>query len=320
MRKFVWVAALVGLTGGCGYVGEPLPPSLKVPVRVQDLRAVEFGDHVFIAFTAPALSTDGVTLKDLEGAELRVGPGGPNFQMDPWLAAATSVRIPVAQPGPVTSTIPAAPWENREVVLAVRVTGPRHRASDWSNLATLTVVPPVARPQDLQTKATAGGVELTWRSPETLFHIFRQGPDDKTAQLFSTAEKPEYTDPSAQFGKTYRYSVQAMRGSAQSEVAEAPPITPVDTFPPAIPSGLTAIAGAGSIQLAWERNLESDLKGYFIYRSVDNGPFEKLAEADTPTYSDSTVQKGKQYRYAISAFDQSGNESARCAPQEVTPQ
>ena len=159
---------------------------------------------------------------------------------------------------------------------------------------------------------------MTWESPETLFQIFRRGPEDKTAQPLSTAEKPEYLDPSTQYGKTYEYSVQALRGTAQSEVAVAPPITPVDTFPPAVPSGLTGIAGAGSIQLAWERNLEPDLKGYFIYRSVDNGPFVKLGETDTPTYSDTAVQSGKQYRYAISAIDQSGNESARCAPQEVT--
>ncbi|MGH9666032.1 MAG: fibronectin type III domain-containing protein, partial [Bryobacteraceae bacterium] len=208
----------------------------------------------------------------------------------------------------------------REVTVAVRVTGPRHRPSDWSNLATLKVVPPVARPANLQVKATAKGVELTWQSPETLFKVFRQGPDDKAPQPLSTAEKPEYTDPSAQYGKTYAYSVQAIHGVAQSEIATAPPITPADTFPPEVPSGLTGVAGAGSVQLAWERNLEADFKGYSIYRSADDGPFVKVGETNTPTYSDTTVQPGKHYRYTVSAIDQSGNESAQCAPQEVTPQ
>jgi hypothetical protein len=320
MRNFVCVAALAAFLGGCGYPGEPLPPSLKIPLPVQDLRVVEFGDRLVAAFTAPALSTDGVTLTVLEGAELRVGPGAKDFQLDRWLAGTTAVPISVSQPGAVTTSVPVASWINREVVMAVRVTGPKRHASDWSNLAVIQVVPPVARPANLQAKATAAGVELTWQSPETRFQVFRQGPGDKSPQPLSTAEKPEYTDPSAQYGKTYAYSVQAIRGTAQSEVAAAPPITPADKFSPEAPSGLTGIAGAGSVQLAWERNLESDLKGYFVYRSVDNGPFVKLGETDTPAYSDATVQTGKQYRYAVSAVDQSGNESAQCPPQEVTLQ
>jgi len=320
MRTFVCVLAMAAALGGCGYIAEPLPPSLNIPVRVQDLRAVEYGDKLIVAFTAPPLSTDGVAMKRLKSAELRIGPGAQNFDFNRWLTGTQRIEVPLSVPGPITTNIPAAPWVNKEVVIAVRVTGPKGHSSDWSNLSVVQVVPPVLAPANLQVKATAKGVELTWKSPETLFKVFRLGPGDATPQPLSTTEKPEYLDPSAEYGKTYRYSVQALRGTALSEVTQAPPITPTDVFPPEVPAGLTGIAGAGSIQLAWERNLEPDLKGYYIYRSVDNGPFVKIAETDTPTYSDRDVQPGKIYRYEVSAFDQVGNESARCAPQEVAMQ
>ena len=33
--------------------------------------------------------------------------------------------------------------------------------------------------------------------------------------------------------------------------------------------------------------------------------------AEAPSYSDKQVESGKQYRYAVSAFDKTGNESKR---------
>ena len=43
----------------------------------------------------------------------------------------------------------------------------------------------------------------------------------------------------------------------------------MDTFPPAVPVGLMAVAGVNSIELAWQRNTEDDFAGYQVYRSTD---------------------------------------------------
>ncbi len=52
-------------------------------------------------------------------------------------------------------------------------------------------------------------------------------------------------------------------------MAEATPITPVDTFAPAVPGAVTAVAGVNTIELlAWTRNGEPDFKGYNVYRSL----------------------------------------------------
>jgi hypothetical protein len=312
--------ALAIALAGCGYPGEPKPPSLSVPLRVSDLQATEYGDKVIVTFTIPALATDGLALTRVNGVELRVGPGVKPFDMARWLDSARPIEIPATKPGRVTPDIPAREWVGKEILLAVRVIGPKRRSSEWSNLGIVQVVEPLGRPAGLQPAATAKGVQLTWQSPEASFQVFRQGPEDKTLQPLERTQKPEYLDPAAEYGKTYLYSVQAFRDKAQSEASETVSITPADTFAPDVPAGLTAIAGASSIQLAWERNVEPDFKGYRIYRSVDGGPFAMITQVDTPTYSDRDVQTGKQYRYAISSIDQVGNESERTAAVEAALQ
>ena len=72
------------------------------------------------------------------------------------------------------------------------------------------------------------------------------------------------------------------------------------------------------MELAWDRDTEPDLKGYRIYRS-ENGGFQPLGGiVETPSFSDKSVQSGKKYRYAVSAIDQTGNESAKSEAVEVT--
>jgi fibronectin type 3 domain-containing protein len=116
--------------------------------------------------------------------------------------------------------------------------------------------------------------------------------------------------------------VQAISGELlQSEVTDAQSITPTDVFPPAVPVGLSAVPAASSIELAWERNTESDFAGYNVYRSLEAGPFEKVgALINAPTYSDRQVESGKRYRYAISSVDQIGNESERSSIVDITAQ
>ena len=90
--------------------------------------------------------------------------------------------------------------------------------------------------------------------------------------------------------------------------------------PPAPPAGLNAATAPNSIEISWEGNTEPDLAGYRVYRSTGAGPFEKIGDLVVPSYSDRAVEHGKTYRYAVSAIDKSGNESARSGPVEATLQ
>jgi fibronectin type 3 domain-containing protein len=109
-------------------------------------------------------------------------------------------------------------------------------------------------------------------------------------------------------------TVPAGAAVAESELSAPITITPHDTFAPAPPSGIRAIAAPQSVELTWERNTEADLAGYRLYRATGDGAFEKLKDlVQVPAYSDKKVDTGKTYRYQISAVDQAGNESGRSA-------
>lgn len=93
-------------------------------------------------------------------------------------------------------------------------------------------------------------------------------------------------------------------------------LTPADTFPPAAPTSLAAIAGEGVISLIWDANTETDLAGYLVLRG--DAPGDTL-RAITPepvaatTFRDTTVRPGSRYVYVVVAVD-------RATPQNVSAQ
>lgn len=89
-----------------------------------------------------------------------------------------------------------------------------------------------------------------------------------------------------------------------------PVVVIVDETPPAAPSGVVSITGDEQVQLIWNACLEPDLAGYRVYWSpAPSGPYELMATTNVPRYSDRDVENGVTYFYAVTAFDDSGNES-----------
>ena len=322
MRRAAFLAPLGAFAAlalaGCAYIGNPKPPTLDIPVRVIDLRAAEYGDQILVQFTVAALTTEGLPLMSLEQAEVRANvpaSGSP---------AERSYSIPDRKPGAVSYQFAAQDWTGRQIALSVRATGPKGKTSEWSNPVALDVKVPLATPASVRAVSVPQGVRLTWEGggPATVrYRIFR-GAGEVPPSPFAESEKPEFVDAMADFGSPYKYFVQAMEGNAHmSGVSEIINITPMDTFPPAVPAGVTAVAGVAAIELAWERNTEDDFAGYYIYRSADVGMFERIAgPIDAPTFSDRAVETGKKYGYAVTAIDKSGNESERSMAVEVTAQ
>lgn len=318
-RHAAGVAALCCLLAACGYVGDPLPPALNIAAQVTDLRAVEYGDRIIVDFTIQPLTTEGLTLNYLGDIDLRIGSTDAPFDASRWAASAKRVSVTASAAGPVRANASAADLIGKQVVIGVRLINKRGRASTWSNLVSLDVVQPVAAPRDVTAEPAPNGARLKWTSPERSFRVFRRTPEQKEPELIGNSDRPEYVDAAAKYGVTYEYLVQAIRGSAESDLPPAVTVIPRDVFPPAPPAGLSAVAGLNSVELVWERNTESDLKGYRVYRAAANGEFEVLAEfIDAPAYSDRQVDAGKRYRYAVTAIDQANNESKKSATVEIT--
>ncbi|MEZ5289340.1 MAG: hypothetical protein R2712_31980, partial [Vicinamibacterales bacterium] len=102
-------------------------------------------------------------------------------------------------------------------------------------------------------------------------------------------------------------AVDTIAGQAVLGAASEPGcVTPTDTFPPAPPRQLAAIAGIGVINLIWEPNTEADLAGYLVLRGAAPGD---TLQAITPapiretTYRDQAVEPGVRYIYAVVAVD-----------------
>jgi fibronectin type 3 domain-containing protein len=136
--------------------------------------------------------------------------------------------------------------------------------------------------------------------------------DDKTATAQLTT------------GNTYYWNIEAVdifdntsSLSAQFTVGE------IDTTPPSTPTGVVVFAGNGLADINWNKNTETDLAGYNIYRSEDGVNYLKINKEIIPkefgTFIDEGLTNGKTYYYKISAGDINFNVSALSDAVSVTP-
>ena len=96
--------------------------------------------------------------------------------------------------------------------------------------------------------------------------------------------------------------------------------------PPAPPSGLDSVTGDTQVFVVWLPNREPDLAGYRIWRNSDGGDEYFLLDefdaydsdyyepgsgpgTDWIIYDDNGLVNGREYWYAVSAYDDHGNES-----------
>jgi hypothetical protein len=243
------------------------------------------------------------------------------------------------------------------VVYSVRTRVSDKKTSADSNDVSLRLYSVPARITFLDARVTETGIQLKWGVPEKTsageslgpiqeFHVYRGELDPAStastakdlAQAvwtsrplqIATTTVPEFLDAGFDYGKTYAYQVRTivLADSIAHESGDSQPaiLTPKDIFPPAPPQGIVAAllpgASAGSlvVDLSWSINLETDLAGYRLYRTEQEGTPGQLLTPEllpTPAYRDNTVSSGKRYWYTITAVDRAGNESASSAATAV---
>jgi fibronectin type 3 domain-containing protein len=132
-----------------------------------------------------------------------------------------------------------------------------------------------------------------------------------------------YNDNTVVSGTTYYYVVRAVDAipneSGNSNQASA---MSIDTTPPAAPTGLVATAGVSTVSLDWNNNTESDLAGYYVYRSTTSGgTYARLNGTllSSSNYTDNSVTNGTTYYYIVTAADHSSNESGNSGDASATP-
>jgi len=226
-----------------------------------------------------------------------------------------------------------------QITYAVVVPNEKGRSAGLSNQVQVPAAPTLPPPAGLQAQVTADGIVLNWtRSSEGreighvqyVYRVYRReeggAASNAVGDVPLDASTPaQLVDHSVEWEKTYNYRVTvvtviSLPGKPQAEVeggdrAEVK-VFAHDIFPPAVPSGLEAVAsGVGQppfVDLIWAPNTDADLAGYNIYRHEQGGQPMKINSelVKTPAFRDTTAAGGKKYFYSITAVDLRGNESA----------
>jgi fibronectin type 3 domain-containing protein len=247
------------------------------------------------------------------------------------------------------------------VAYLVRTRASQTRASADSNVVSLRVFPVPERIASVEAHVTESAVELSWPAPMrtsagdplsavTGYRIYRTElataavpssaqamplkKGGSTASALASSEVNSYSDTSFSFDRTYVYVVRSVipveGGELESSESQPVTVTPRDTFPPAAPQGLVgavlpgATPGTLVVDLSWSISLETDLAGYRVYRSEQEGTKGQALNPEllpTPAIRDTSVEPGHRYWYSVTAVDHAGNESAGSVPVaiEVTP-
>lgn len=224
------------------------------------------------------------------------------------------------------------------------------RASADSNVVTARVFPVPETISSVHPQLTESAIELSWTAPLRTsagdlcasisgYRIYRgeiapgaptpSGKDLSAMKwiaplaLLGTSSTNGYHDMQFEFGKTYVYVVRTVINQDGTEIesdnSDPATVVALDTFPPAAPQGLVAAVLPGAapstlvVDLTWSLNLETDLAGYHVYRSEQEGTRGQLVTPDSlpvPALRDNSVEPGHRYWYTVTAVDRAGNESA----------
>jgi hypothetical protein len=360
------LAAGLMLTG-CGTPAAPQPPSLKLPVPVTDLVASRAGNQVTLTWTTPKKSTDKLLLKDSVAAYVCRSAGGAASGNCAEAGAAQSVAPGAVGTFTETLLTELAAGAPRPLSYFVELRNGNGRSAGLSNAAVVLAGEAPAPVANLSAEVRKTGVVLRWTPLEAaaqessairLHRKLLNPPTAKAPQqgLLTPAHEPveqnllvdscapeagkggcRARDSSIRFGQVYEYRAQRVaRVTVEGKTLElagelsAPVrVEALDIFPPAVPTGLAAVAttgenGAGNapqttIDLSWQPVTDADLAGYAVYRREGDGGWQRISPAGPlvpPAFHDTQVQPGHSYRYAVSSIDQGGHESAHSVETE----
>jgi hypothetical protein len=337
---------------GCGAPAAPQPPSLNLPTPVANLSAARVADSVHLAWTMPTRTTDHVALRHpvvvqvCRAVETGACTDIGQVNVAPGVAGSYVDKLP---PGLTQGPDRLLRYEVALLNHAGKAAGPSNAAYSGAGPSPFALI-------GLTYQVREDGVLLNWHpepnpEPSLLFRIERLQLTAGTEQAPSSPLAPvkpavaqtlvvravhgidpgHGVDTTALFNQQYRYQVERVATLAlagQSVEVQGPPseaivVTTTDHFPPAVPKGLVAVgdATAGSIDLSWAPDSDSDLAAYRVYRRDTHAdlPAQRIASVGMETsFRDGGTQPGHTYAYSVSAIDQSGNESNRSAEVEET--
>jgi hypothetical protein len=333
--SIAWCAFLLVFAASCGRKTAPLvPPSPRIEA-VQDLKAESRDNVAFLSWSIPTRNIEGKPIKGGDVLGFRIYRAEPGDQKKSRYRQIAEIDLSHPEPAEVTGG--RIIWSDQNLhygqtyAYRIRVISAHGGLSEPSDEVKTTPLLSLAAPKNLT--ATGGDTEimLAWTAVATRadgspfegfvgYNIYRgteTGRESETPLNREPLRTTTYQDRAVINGHSYFYLVRSVDSPTRpwKESLDSPEASAMsrDLTPPAQPAGLTVVPGVGRIFLTWTENTESDLAGYYVYRSRTSGKhYERLTDKplDRTTYSDERVKPGVTYYYVVSAVDRAGNESA----------
>jgi hypothetical protein len=342
----------LALAAGCAAPGAPQPPSLRLPVAVDNLSAVRKGNRVVLTWSPPGETTDHQAMRWPTTTRVcRVLNQFPTNVCGEVIKELKSAELASAQPEarrPVVSFEDVLPPSliatQNQATYAVEVMNQRSHSAGLSNQVRVSLVPTPPPPRDFRVNLDAQGPLLEWNIAPGLaqspgvsqrLRIYRRARGKTEFAL--AGEQPyrsgedEARDSNFEWEQEYDYKIASVAVltapnrpavEVEGDDSELVHLVVHDVFPPAVPSGLQAVfSSVGQkpfIDLTWAPNTESDLAGYVVYRRTADSTFAAVSMVllKAPAWRDNDVHPGQKYYYTVEAVDLRGNKSAQSAPAE----
>jgi hypothetical protein len=316
------------------------------------LKAARKGDRVLLTWTAPRETTDNLRIKEPGPTRVCRSTVAPAAMECTEVAKLPAGQAPAAGAATCTDTLPRELQEQSPTgfgVYTVEAVNARGRSAGLSNAVKVPLAPTLLPPTGLAARVTAEGAALSFSAPaapaamaggESAYslRVYRRAAGASASTVADELPLPqsEFLDKTIEWEASYQYRITTVTrmtppGGTPVEVegddSSTVEILAHDSFPPAAPTGVQAVASSGGgqsfIDLTWTLNGEADLAGYNLYRREGDAQPQKINSelVKTPAFRDPNVTAGHTYLYSVSAVDLRANESGRSEEtSETVPQ
>jgi predicted phage tail protein len=336
---------VVSMAPTCGKRRPPQPPVERIPQRTEALSGVQRGNQVILSWPAPRRNASSGSVQSIRRVDVyrvaeKLDAPRPMTEEEFGARATLIGSVPYSDIQGATDSLRyidnlELAGEPSRLRYAVRYVNAAGQRAAFSNFLLIEPAAKVAEPPtNVRADVSQNAIALTWDPPKQNidastpvnlmgYNVYRvTAAQNEPGQIpinQALITTPENQDRNFKFGEKYTYVVRSVSLGSLAQPVESlnsnsTEVSPVDTFSPSAPTGVSIAAAPGRLAIFFAANPESDIAGYLIYRSTDpnaSKPWTLLTPSllSRTTFTDENVDPAKTYYYYVVAVDSAGNKS-----------